>query len=548
MRTRITFSLFALLLLPSLTFAWGTGHDDVAQLLEEFMPVEVKSFFEADGGRDGGSALPDLQKFCHYPDLPNKTLEQTGEIVGPEDEQILNDFGYSCSDWLHRHPGRAACYVLLTKAFREGNRKNAAFYLAVLSHSMSDQGAVNHTPILQFTSCSHLAGVDYGIRNSCELGLKNENVSRQIHERLSRFQPELLAESFPESVYAVVMDCYRQAEVSAEIEVKIAFGDRETSECVMARIAVEQLESILNMTFSAWHFAQAQKEPVFTPEMLAEIYPREEARRREGRPETQAVYAGLFPAEGEETAKPYVGLVCEPFGSFHVKALSYVGKMLVASTGRTLRDHGFAARGISFWKMETQPLPDPGEMPVLVIFAGSCQVSEKIAQTIRDYTNRGGKLLWVGGRDPKNLTGFGKALVQHVDDEVPTSSKWGIQNEDVWEKMSVRFAPEMKSLGTEPFKLVRNPNFDGFCKPVCLFGIAEVDGVKPLAWLNNGRETFCISALNEQAAWVPEYLLLPFIFSDVTTLNWPELRLDPFAEKVMLETIQKLMDRSRTSP
>ena len=108
--------------------------------------------------------------------------------------------------------------------------------------------------------------------------------------------------------------------------------------------------------------------------------------------------------------------------------------------------------------------------------------------------------------------------------------------------MSVRFAPEMKSLGTEPFKLVRNPNFDGFCKPVCLFGIAESDGVKPLAWLNNGRETFCISALNQQAAWVPEYLLLPFIFSDVTTLNWPELRLDPFAEKVMLETIQKLRE------
>lgn len=538
MRKKITFSLLALFLLPSLTFAWGTGHDAVAQLLEEFMPAEMKAFFEADGG----AALPDLQKFCHYPDLPNKTLEQTGEIVGPEDEEILKDFGYSCSDWLHRHTGRAACYVLLTKAFREGNRKNAAFYLSVLSHSMSDQGAVNHTPILQFTTYSHLAGVNYGIRNSCELSLKNENISRQIHERLSRFQPELMAESFPESVYAVVLDCYRQAEVSAEIEIQIAFGDRETSEGVMARIAVEQLESILSMAFSAWHFAKAPEEPVFTREMLGDIFRREELRRREGKPETQAVYAGLFPAEGdEETAKPYIGLVCEPYGSFHVKALSYVGKMLVASTGRTLRDHGFPARGISFWKMETQPLPDPEEMPALVIFAGNCQIPDGIAAAIQDYTWRGGKLLWVGGRDRKNLTGFGKALVQYADDEVPTSSKWAIQNEDVWETMSVQFAPEMKSLGTEPFKLVRNPNFDGFCKPVCLFGVAESDGVKPLAWLNNGRETFCISALNGQAAWVPEYLLLPFIFSDVTTLNWPELRLDPFAEKVMLETLQKLL-------
>jgi len=544
MLQKILFSVLPLLFLPVSAFAWGAGHDAVARLLEEFMPAEVKAFFTPED-------LKNLETFCHYPDLPNKTLEQTAEIVGPEDAAILKAFGYSCSDWLHRHPGRAASYVLLTKAFREGNRKNAVFYLSELSHSVSDQGAVNHTPILQFTTYSHLEGVNYGVRNSCELNLGNENVNRLIHERLRGFQPELLAESFSESVFALVLDCYKQAEISAEIEVQIGFGERAESEAVMARIAAEQLESILNMTLSAWHFAQAREKTEFTPETLAEIHPREEARRREGKPEIQAVYDGLFPEEGEEVAKPYVGLVCEPFGSFHVKALSYVGKMLVASAGRTLRDHGYAARGVSFWRMEhhfgddassvvNEPLPDPAEMPVLVIFAGHCQMPDGIAETIRDYTKRGGKLLWVGGRDPKNLTGFGNALVQCADDEVPTSSKWGIQNEDVWRKMSVRFAPEMNSLGTEPYKLVRNPNFDGFCKPVCLYKIVEGEGVKPLAWLNNGRETFCVSAVNEQSAWVPEYLLLPFIFSDATTLRWTELRLDPFAEKVVLETVRQL--------
>lgn len=533
MLQRIFVFLFSLLLLPNVSFAWGSGHDDVARLLWEYLPKEVRESFS-------GAEYSIVLRHCHYPDLPNKTLEQTGEIVGEEDRKLLESFGYSSSDWLHRHRGRAASYILLRKAFREKNPRNAAFYLSVLSHSISDQGAINHTPILQFTTYSKFEGVSYGIRNSCEFSLKNEEVNAKVRERLTRYEPKLLADSFSESVFALIFDSYLQAEVSAEVELAIAFGEKELSNEKMACLVSVQLESLLDMVFSAWTYANCEEE--FPMEKFSELTEREDARRRLGKPERDAVFEGLFDEKrNPENPKARIGLVCEPFGSFHIWALSYVGKLLTASTGRTLREHGYAVNAVSFWKMETEPLPDPKEMPILVIFAGHCRISKGIESALRDYVNRGGKLLYAAGSDPKNLTGLADVLKRCGNEEVPVSSKWGIQNEDVFGKMRVTFTSAMPAMGTEPYAFQRNPNFDGFCKPTCLFRIEPKDGVKPLAFLENGKDTFCISAVTSKAAWVPEYLLLPFLFSDLKKISWTELRLDPFAEKVMLGTLEELL-------
>ncbi|MDO4628178.1 MAG: hypothetical protein Q4C70_03260 [Planctomycetia bacterium] len=553
MNRRFGFSFLFFILLaffPGVALAWGGGHDAVVETLKEYLPAEVKAFFSEED-------MTLMRKYCHYPDMPNKTLEETGEIVGAEDEALLRAFGYDSSNWLHGHTGRAATYVMLHRAFQQKDTKKAAFYLSVLSHSVSDQGAVNHTPILQFTTYSHFDGVDYGIKNSCEFRL-TERLADKFRERFVTYQPRKIAETFTESVYEMAMDCYLQAEISAEIEVQIAFGTPEESETAMEKIVVAQIASLLDMTYTAWEFAKnGENTEEFTPKMLDEIANREATRRRQGNPVTQEVYAGIFDESlNPENPKATVGLVCEPFGSFHVRALSYVGKMLVASAGRTLRDNGYAVRGVSFWKMETEELPDPKEMPILLIFAGRCRISDEIAATIQRYTECGGKLFYVAGMDPKKLTGMTPYLKRRENHEIPVSVKWGIQNEELWGKMSVTFAPEMERLSASPYPLVRNPNFDGFCKPACIWSVeipenkAEntsetaretVSEVIPLAWLDNGTETFCVAAKCGRTVWAPEYLFLPFLFSDVKTLRWSELRLDPFGEKVLLEMVEELL-------
>lgn len=519
-------------------FAWGYGHDVVATLLRDYLPDEIKPFFSDED-------LKLFIKYCHYPDLPNKTLEQTGDIVGDEDEAILKEFGYSHSDWLHRHTGRAASYVLLRKAFRDKNPRNAAFYLSVLSHSIADQGAMNHTPILQFITYSRFEGIDYGVKNHLDLST-DPTLRQKIDQRLEKYEPKLLADSFVESVYSLVLDCYDQAELSADVEKAVGFGTKEEHENAMAQLAAFQVKTLLDMSLTAWKFANSEE--VFTKDMLGEIFVREEARKREGRLETQTVYSGLFDQTlNPENPRATIGLVLEPYGSFHYWALSYVGKLLTASCGRTLRDHGYAVKAISFWKMEVEPLPNPSEMPVLLIFSGHSIISPKIVDAINQYVERGGKLLFVAGYDHKNLTGMKKFLQLCENEEVPVSKKWAIQNEDVWPKMSVSFAPKMTRLSThyadgkpKAFSFMRNPNFDGFCKPYCGYRIQEDDSLQPLAWLTNEKETFCVAAMNSNAVLIPEYLMLPFLFSEDKTLRWDELRLDSFAEKVLFDTIELL--------
>lgn len=540
MLSRLILTLFGgllgLFLLPEACLAWGNGHDDIVLLLWDYQPIEMDGFFSDE-------EYTVFKRNCHYPDLPNKTLEQTGEIVGAEDEAILKEFGYSNSNWLHSHTGRGVVYLLLRKAFREKNRLNAAFYISVLSHSVSDQGAINHTPILQFTTYSKFEAISYGIKNSCEFNLQNREVNRLVRHRLAEYSPKLLAETFREAVFAMIFDSYRQAEMAAEVELDIAYGETSLSNQKMADLASTQLESLLDMVYTAWKLADSEEN--LTREMFSELGKREELRRRLGKPENDAVYAGLFDASlNPKNPHAIIGLVCEPFGSFHVRSLSYVGKMLTASAGRSLRDHGYGIQAISLWKLETEPLPEPRKMPVLVIFAGSCRISLKMVENLKKYCQQGGKLFYVAGADPENLTGMANVLKKCNDDEVPVSSKWGIQNEELYGAMRVAFSSAMPNLNQGNYAFRRNPNFDGFCKPTCVYRIEERDGQRPLAWLNNGRETICISAVNEHSAWVPEYLLLPFLFSDAKTIRWTELRLDPFAEKVFLDTLNVLLKSS----
>lgn len=521
-------------------FAWSDrGHDDTAILLGEYLPAEIKAFLGNEGGTN-------LTRWCHHPDHfpghPDQTLDMTGAIVGDEDKAILKDFGYSNGEWLHRHPGRAAMYSLLRKAFKDGNAYNAAFYLSVLSHSVSDQGAINHTPILHFTTYSCFSGIDYGWRHDCELSLDDNDVAHRIRKELESYRPKMYATSFKDAVVAMTVDdSYHQSEVSAEIEIDAAFGTREQHVSAMARICIAQVRSLLDMAWTCWTMRDAPGE--FTSADCSLLPVREEQRRRLGDPRTQAVWRGIFDASlNPAKPKATIGLVCEPYGSFHLTALSYVGKMITAAAGRTLRDAGYALQGISFWDMEKVDLPQPGKMPVLLVDLGSAKgLTENHAAAIARYMKAGGKLLAVGGTDRMDITGLKHHFVRLEDAEVPVSSGWYLDGMGDWASMRFSFSDCMKRTGAGPFALVRNPNFNGFCKPRCCFSLKTDDSVRPLATLHSGGKSMTVGAIADGVCWMPEYLFLPFLFSRDGTVDWTDMRLDSFGAKVLLDAVELLL-------
>lgn len=63
----------------------------------------------------------------------------------------------------------------------------------------------------------------------------------------------------------------------------------------------------------------------------------------------------------------------------------------------------------------------------------------------------------------------------------------------------------------------------------------DFDDFEPLAYLDNGDARFCFAARRGNVTWLPVYLLSPFLFSDVKALDFGELRLDPFAARLLMD-------------
>lgn len=539
MKRRLTILALVACVAPAL-FAWDVEHDEVAQLTGEFLPKEIKATFDSDD-------FARLIAYCHYPDMMEwgekgkprryRTLDETGAIVGEADKETLRSQGFSNSGWLHRERARAVCLALMAKAFKTGNHRNASFYLSVLTHAVSDESALNHPPILQFVQYSRFAGVDYAIRK-VEQGAKNVfgfrsdgHVVHRARQLLKDFRPELPAKTFGEAMDALVAHCVEEGYYAGCKEGVISFGPLPEAEEALAQLVALQVRAILTYAWTAWALKDEWTLP--DADFDVRISKRIRAANDALDPSAQSVFKGVFDASrNPPNPKATVGVVCEPYAMFSITRLSYVGRMLSASAARTLRDNGYAVRAIALRDL-AKGLPSPKEMPCLFIDLGRNALMKGQPAVIRAYRDAGGRIIAVGGDDKSNVTGFVPFLVPRKDNEVPVSSKWAIQNVEECKRMAVVF----KGI-RHPVK--HNPNIDGFCKPYAMNSIAAAAPVQPIAALDNGHGTFTVAAKHGNVVWLSEYLLMPFVWSDDTSANWEEMRLDSFASKVLLDAVESL--------
>lgn len=156
------------------------------------------------------------------------------------------------------------------------------------------------------------------------------------------------------------------------------------------------------------------------------------------------------------------------------------------------------------------------------------------ADAVRSWTAAGGRLVFVAGGDPDGIAGFDGALLRRADDEVPASSGWHDAGAGDWRKMGVIF-------GGREYPQMRNANVDGYCKARCLFAVdPSAAGVEPFAEFRCGSERFAVAARRGNAVWLPQYLLMPFLFTGETTADWAAQRLDAFGKRVLAEAMERI--------
>jgi len=67
------------------------------------------------------------------------------------------------------------------------------------------------------------------------------------------------------------------------------------------------------------------------------------------------------------------------------------------------------------------------------------------------------------------------------------------------------------------------------------------NGIVSLFDLDNGTERFCVAASNGKAVWLPQYLLMPFLFSEDRAMrDWAHPELDSFGADVLKTALLSL--------
>lgn len=531
----LIFFLCTLLVTPC--FGWGEGHDAVGTLEIEFFSGDVGAFFSSEDKKY-------LITWAHYPDLPQKTMEEMVEIIGPDDATVLKHFGVNQSMGFHSVQGRAAGFLLLCRAFREKNGRKAAFYTANLSHSIADQAAINHTPLGQFVTYSKFPHVNYKSKNEKDFGafFRRPNLASAVREGLKEHEQKMLASSFEEMLFQMLLVTYDLNRAASQLENAILYGTPEEFDAAMAQLGVLQCAFLLDFITTAYALGNSDEKLEIPEDWMKTFSERAEKARDALTPETDAVFHDLYTFERIPGA-PTVGIVVEPYSDFHVSELAYAGRMLAAASGRTLHAAGMNILPISVVEIKNNGLPSPADVPVLVIFPGKYRVAASFTAALKAYRDAGGKFLWAAGTDPAGVTcEIAENLQPRSNEELPTSTLWGVQNEEIYGKMSLTFAPELQEVvGKQPFFFKTNPNFDGFAKPQCQFSVKLVPGIRPLAFLNNGTETFCVAAAGSDSVWLPEYLVLPFLFSEDMTTDWNAMTLDSFSAPLVIWSVRTLL-------
>ena len=546
-------------------FGWGSGHNDHAGLVLKYLPKEIASCWN-------DTAKKEFQThWSHYPDSHKKIAPEILTMIGPDAARFLNESKIQTCYRFHSDSGKGAAFFLLARAFRGKQYDAAAFFAGVLMHGIADANAFNHAPLIHYLTYTRYRHIRYP-RVDLDLSMmrKNKVLAGKIAERLDEFRPDAGKENLRETVINLMLeDIDSNAYMTArENLLALANPDGSASDAAlgaMADIAAYQTRIGINAICAAWRLAASGEKLNLKPSdfdakafaaltkeeksrSLRPEYQRRRAAKQEMRdPRKDAVYAGLF--EQSTGGKKAVGLICEATYAMNQTFLGFGSKFIIATLGRTLLKNGKKIEVIPLFDLK-RSVPSPDRVPVIVICTNGGAPGFAV-NALKKYVAGGGKVISIGGSSDMNLTGLAPFFERKQNAEIPVSSVYGKANQDVIEKMRVRPAGPLAGLfDRKSFAFKDNPNTSaGWNKPFSNVAIRTEDSsVIPLFELDNGKESFCIAAMKQDAqgritgAWLPQYLLMPFLFSDdVTMPDWSKPELDSFGSRLAAAVLEKLI-------
>ncbi|MBG88529.1 MAG: hypothetical protein CMO80_16735 [Verrucomicrobiales bacterium] len=156
----VSFLIMILAVLGSATplFAWGPGHDDVNRIALARLPGEIKALLSPEDRKAfvADSHAPD--DFTPWAEYERKK----GRAIDPRDLATLADHNLKTPYALHSAKGQAVNFILLHRALKDRDGSRIAFWGACLAHTLADEAACNHDPLIHYLTYAFTSG--YGMK------------------------------------------------------------------------------------------------------------------------------------------------------------------------------------------------------------------------------------------------------------------------------------------------------------------------------------------------------------------------------------------------
>ena len=531
---------------------WGAGHDALNELATKAMPPALRE------------ALPEaarnaVVRHSHAPDDFTPWEKQSKVTVHPDDLAFLHAHGLNHPYSLHSPKGQAANFLLLVTAFRAQAPDRIAYWSACLLHTMADEAACNHDPLLHFLT--YAFGGGYGLPLAKTGVLDFAQVARTaadrqiVEEMLAGFAPGLLDEDPERALVAVMLHGLRANEYMTQRGRRIArtfAADASAEEirigrAALAELGVHGIRSGLDAIWTARQFAAKGLHPEWTPAVEAEYQKQARAYGARRPLASDSIFDEVLAPFGDG---PYVGVLVEPSQSMNRGVLPFSAKYLGAATLRALREAGLACRPLDVRSVEGGGLPGPDEMAAVVVCSGGLG-RKSIADGLRAYGGAGGRILLVGGEHGGLLGDLSACLAKPADARFPVSPRYGQNNADYIGALRVRFVGDLaEQTGGEPLAFVHNPDTKaGWQKPRCDYALVGArPNVRVLARLLDGERVLDIAGVlvdgqgATRFAFVPEYLVSPYLLTDSPPLVDPSRPvLDAIGRRVLLHIVRGML-------
>ena len=553
----ITLSILMLALVGSsmCLSAWGPGHYDVNRIALDRFPVEIKALLSPENRKAfvKDAKVPD--DFTPWSEYEKKK----GRVITPNDLAILSKYKIKTPYALHSAKGQAVNYVLLYRALKDRDGNRIAFWGACLAHTLADEVACNHDPLIHYLTYAFKGGYGMkfgkaGMLDFGELCRTTEGYDLAL-EALGPGSPKSLGKEPQEVLVEIMLHGLQANQFMSERSVLIASafnpdageGALADSRFAMAELGAYGVRKWLEAITTAWALINESKPvPVLTPELLAD-YKARHTKFVAARPlSSDALYAPWLKLQTDPNI-PAIGVVVEPSTTMNKGGLSFGGRLIASAIFRELHKSKIPFRVIDAREPEIKL--DKRSTSVAILCSGKLQ-NDKLVQAINNYTDAGGKLLIIGGEHKGLLGPLSQALIKADPDTLPVTTEYGQNNLDHIDQQSVYFCgPLAKSTGEQAYPFIHNPDTKaGWQKPKCPYWFKSnfTSDIKPLARIELNGKSKVVAAVYRPAgkgrfAFLPEYLMAPYLLSDKPKFSNPARpQLDRISSTVLSTTLNLL--------